>query len=158
AVACGSGPASLRGARPVRRCRCCRPTIGDGRRRRKGGAPAAPGWPRAYSAVRHMKADLSSPAVKSDPFPFYARPRPQAPVHPVTLPDGRSAWLVTRYDDVAAVLKDDRFAKDPLNALSPEQQARQPWMPAYFRPLTRNMLDRDAPDHTRLRGLVHKAF
>jgi cytochrome P450 PksS len=82
----------------------------------------------------------------------------EAPAYPLTLPDGRAAWLVTRYDDVAAVLKDERFAKGPLNALTPEQQARQPWMPAFFRPLTRTMLDRDAPDHTRLRGLVHKAF
>ncbi len=105
-----------------------------------------------------MKVDISSPAFKADPFPFYARLRAKAPVHPVTLPDGRTAWLVTRYDDVAAILKDERFAKDPLNALSPEQHARQPWMPAFFRPLTRNMLDVDAPDHTRLRGLVHKAF
>jgi cytochrome P450 PksS len=31
-------------------------------------------------------------------------------------------------------------------------------MPAFFRPLTRNMLDLDAPDHTRLRSLVQKAF
>src|SRR5262245_60328407 len=139
---------------PVRRCR---PMIGDGHRHRTGGPPT-PGTAGAFSAVRLMKADISSPAFKADPFPFYARLRAASPAHPVTLPDGRAAWLVTRYDDVAAVLKDDRFAKDPLNALTPEQQARQPWMPGFFRPLSRNMLDLDAPDHTRLRGLVHKAF
>src|SRR5262245_46660562 len=105
-----------------------------------------------------MKMDISSAAFKADPFPFYTRLRAAAPVHPVPLPDGRTAWLVTRYDDVAAVLKDERFAKDPLNALSPEQHARQPWIPAFARPLTRNMLDVDPPDHTRLRGLVHRAF
>jgi cytochrome P450 len=105
-----------------------------------------------------MKVDISSPAFKADPFPFYARLRATAPVYPVPLPDGRTAWLVTRYDDVAGVLKDDRFAKDPLNALSPEQHAQQPWIPAFARPLTRNMLDVDAPDHPRLRGLVQKAF
>src|SRR5947209_17646961 len=100
-----------------------------------------------------MKTDISSPAFKADPFPFYARLRAAAPAHPVTLPDGRTAWLVTRYEDVTAVLKDERFAKDPLNALSPEQQARQPWIPAFARPLTRNMLDVDDPDRTRLRAL-----
>jgi cytochrome P450 PksS len=105
-----------------------------------------------------MKPDISSAAFKADPFPFYARLRAEAPVYPVSLPDGRTAWLVTRYEDVAAVLKDERFAKDPLNALSAEQQARQPWIPAFARPLTRNMLDLDDPDHARLRGLVHKAF
>ena len=73
-------------------------------------------------------------------------------------PAARTAWLVTRYDDVVAVLKDERFAKDKFNALTPEQAARQPWVPAMFRPLTRNMLDLDPPDHTRLRALVQKAF
>lgn len=107
---------------------------------------------------KHMKVDISSPAFKADPFPFYARLRATAPVYPVTQPDGRTAWLVTRYDDVAAVLKDERFAKDPLNALSPQQHARKPWVPAFAHPLTRSMLDVDPPDHTRLRGLVHKAF
>src|SRR5262249_42852907 len=102
--------------------------------------------------------DISSAGFKADPFPFYARLRAGSPVHPVTLPDGRTAWLVTRYDDVAAVLKAARLARAPLTRLSPEQPARQPWMPGFFRPLTRNMLDVDPPDHTRLRGLVHKAF
>src|SRR5436190_2029766 len=70
-----------------------------------------------------MRVDISSPGFKADPFPFYGRLRASAPVHPITLPDGRAAWLVARYDDVAAVLKDERFAKDPLNALTPGQQA-----------------------------------
>ncbi len=70
----------------------------------------------------------------------------------------RHAWLVTRYDDVLTVLKDARFAKNPRNAMLPEQLKKQPWVPPMFKPLEQNMLDQDAPDHTRLRALVHKAF
>ena len=63
----------------------------------------------------------------------------------MALPDRQSAWLISRYDDVAAVLKDERFAKNKAAALTTEQAAKQPWVPAMFRPLTRNMLDLDPP-------------
>jgi cytochrome P450 PksS len=102
--------------------------------------------------------DLASPKFKSSAHAFYAGLRAEAPVSPVALPDGQTAWLVTRYDDVAALLRDDRFAKDRANALTAEQQRKQPWVPGFARPLTRNMLDLDPPDHTRLRSLVQKAF
>jgi cytochrome P450 len=102
--------------------------------------------------------DIASPEFKANPYPFYARLRAEAPVCRVALPGKQTAWLITRYDDVVAALKDERFAKDKLNALTPEQAAKQPWVPAMFKPLERNMLDLDAPDHTRLRALVHKAF
>ena len=102
--------------------------------------------------------DIASPAHKADPFPFYARLRAESPVHRVALPDGQTAWLIARYDDVAAVLRDDRFAKDKRNALTPDQLGTLPWVPALFKPLERNMLDRDPPDHTRLRALVQGAF
>jgi len=102
--------------------------------------------------------DLASPAFKADPYPFYARLRDEAPVWRTTLRDRRTAWLVTRYDDVARVLKDDTFVKDKLNAMDPEQRAKTPWMPDFLKPLERNMLDLDDPDHMRLRALVSKAF
>ena len=41
--------------------------------------------------------DLSSPQFKANPHPFYARLREEAPVWRTTLPDKRTAWLVTRY-------------------------------------------------------------
>ena len=66
--------------------------------------------------------------------------------------------MVTRYEDVARVLKDDTFAKDKLNAMDPEQRAKTPWVPGFLEPLERNMLDLDDPDHVRLRALVSKAF
>jgi cytochrome P450 len=108
--------------------------------------------------MRIENVDIASPAFKANPYPFYARLRAEAPVFRLTLPDKRPAWLVTRYDDVVSVLKDDRFIKEKGKVLSPEQSAREPWIPSMLKPLERHMLDLDPPDHTRLRGLVHKAF
>ncbi len=102
--------------------------------------------------------DLASPRFKADPHPFYACLREEAPVWRTTLPDRRTAWLITRYDGVAGVLKDDRFARDPQNAQDHAQRAESPWVPGFLKPLERNMLDLDDPDHRRLRTLVSKAF
>src|SRR2546421_2242779 len=107
------------------------------------------------------QVDVTDPTFKANPFPFYAQLRAEAPVFPVKLPNSISkqrAWLITRYDDVLNVLKDERFAKDRRNAMTPEQLKKLPWMPPMFKPLEHNMLDLDSPDHTRLRALVHKAF
>ena len=52
----------------------------------------------------------------------------------MTLPTREAAWLITRYDDVAMVLKDERFAKDTSNALTPVQIARRPWFRKVFKP------------------------
>ena len=102
--------------------------------------------------------DLANPQFKANPYPFYARLRAEAPVWRTTLPDKRAAWLVTRYEDVGRVLKDDMFVKDKLNAMDPEQLTKTPWVPGFLKPLERNMLDLDDPDHARLRALVSKAF
>lgn len=105
-----------------------------------------------------MDVDIASPTHKANPYPFYARLRAESPVLRVTMSDRQSAWLVTRYEDVAAVLKDQRFVKDKATASTADQAAGQPWVPRMLRPLMRNMLDLDPPDHTRLRTLVQGAF
>lgn len=117
---------------------------------------------RKFTATEIAPVDVTDAAFKANPFPFYARLRAEAPVQPVMLSNAlakrQRAWLITRYDDVLAVLKDERFAKDRRNAMSPEQLRKTPWVPPMFRALDHNMLDLDSPDHTRLRALVHKAF
>lgn len=104
--------------------------------------------------------DITSRTFKADPFPFYAYLRAEAPVFRVNMPYPlkRPVWIISRYDDVLATLKDERFAKDKRSGMTPEQLRKQPYTPAVFKALERTMLDLDAPDHTRLRGLVHKAF
>ncbi len=95
---------------------------------------------------------------KANPFPFYAQLRAEAPVYSLTIPVRGKAFYVTRYDDVLALVKDERFVKDTRNVPAGDQTALPNWMPPFMRPIAQNMLSLDAPDHTRLRGLVHKAF
>ena len=119
-----------------------------------------------WSAIRQwtisMRAvpqpNIVSAEFKADPFPFLTHLRASEPVYRTTLPDGTPVWLVTRYNDVLTLLRDERFTKNRRSALTPEQARKLPWTPPMFRPLERNMLDLDPPDHTRLRSLVHKAF
>jgi cytochrome P450 len=93
--------------------------------------------------------DFAKPQFKANPYPFYQRLRAEAPVCPTSFL-GKPSWLVSRYDDVLTLLKDDRFLKDWPPATK--------WIHRVSGPTTRNMLNKDALDHTRLRTLVHKAF
>ena len=104
------------------------------------------------------QVNIVSAEFKADPFPFFARLRASDPVYRTTLPDKTVVWLLSRYDDVTTLLRDERFTKNRRSALTEEQLRKLPWTPPMFRPLERNMLDLDPPDHTRLRSLVHKAF
>ena len=93
---------------------------------------------------------LARSEFKADPYPFYARMRREAPVFRLSVPFYSNAFLVTRYDDVAALLKDERLSRDIT--------AKMPWLPRFTRPLADNMLGREPPDHTRLRRLISMAF
>lgn len=104
------------------------------------------------------EVNIVSPQFKANPFPFFAGLRNSQPVYRTALPDKTPVWLITRYEDVAALLRDERFVKNRRTAMTSEQLRKITWVPPMFRPLERNMLDLDPPDHTRLRALVHKAF
>jgi len=105
-----------------------------------------------------VDVDITSPPHKANPFELYARLRAESPVCRVPMPDGQTAFLVTRYDDVVDVLKDERLVKDRFSLPAGGQTQKAPWVPAMMRPLLTNMLDSDPPHHTRLRALVQKAF
>jgi cytochrome P450 len=102
---------------------------------------------------------LATAEHKANPFPLYVRLRAEAPVVRFIAGDKKPAWLITRYADVSAALKEPRLAKNPFIALTDEERKRTvPWMPGFLRPLSQTMLDQDPPDHGRLRSLVHQAF
>jgi cytochrome P450 PksS len=109
------------------------------------------------AAVAIAPANITTSEFKARAYPHYARLRAEAPVQKVKLPNGE-AWLVSRYDDVAALLKDGRLAKDRHNAAGSRPMSRLPGVLGFLQAIERNMLDLDVPHHTRLRGLVHLAF
>src|SRR5690606_36929896 len=96
-------------------------------------------------------------------YPTYRTLRESAPLH--CLEGGlRRFWVLTRHDDVTAVLRDPQMSveRDPRFAPAPlapgtDPEALHPLQRA-LRVFTRVMLFRDPPDHTRLRGLVGRAF
>jgi len=99
--------------------------------------------------------DPFAPGFTDDPYPQYARLRAEAPVyqHPLGF------WLLTRYDDVSWLLRAGLSVEDRNVADGPFQQLRnQMYGEQSARTEKASMLDRDPPDHTRLRRLVSKAF
>ena len=101
--------------------------------------------------------DLLDLLLSADPYAAYARLREERPVSRARYLDGAPVWLVTRYADVKAALTDPRLAHDL--ASHGIRRGISSGLPADIAPyFTRSMLDRDPPEHTRLRGLVSRAF
>ncbi|MFF7880422.1 cytochrome P450 [Streptomyces sp. NPDC020794] len=87
------------------------------------------------------------------PYAVYDRLRDTAPVHRVAGTDGNPAWLVTRYEDVREALANPLLSMDKRHALPGSYQGLS-LPPA----LDANLLNMEAPDHTRIRRLVVRAF
>jgi cytochrome P450 len=103
--------------------------------------------------------DLLDPDFNANPYPTYAKLRSEAPVCRMRLPDGRNAWLITRYDDVAAILQDhERFSNRAMLSQVTELPELSPRAQDVMSLFALIMSSADPPDHTRLRKLVQRAF
>lgn len=105
-----------------------------------------------------MQFDFNTPEFRADPYKVYARLRQTDPI--VQMKTRRAnSWVVTRYEDVTAILKDPRFCNDSRK-LTPESERREDawWMPKLLTGFRSTMLSLDDPDHRRVRDTVHRAF
>ncbi|MGQ0624107.1 MAG: cytochrome P450 [Sporichthyaceae bacterium] len=104
------------------------------------------------------EVDLLSPDAVRDPYPMLAVLREQDPVHW----SGRyRSWFITRFEDVARALVDERFSSDriaPARRAKLEVGEGDPALRAAFGVLEDWMVFKDPPDHTRLRRLLSRAF
>jgi pimeloyl-[acyl-carrier protein] synthase len=91
----------------------------------------------------------------ADPYPLYARLRERSPV--LRSPVG--VWLVLGYDEAVSILRDHhRFSVDHRNRMQTAELTERLGPTPSERGMENIMLFKDPPDHTRLRGLVNKAF
>lgn len=91
----------------------------------------------------------------TDPYPHYARLRTTAPTHEHPL----GFWIVSKYEDVAGLQRSAQSVDEQYLTRLPSWKSDSSRLGKENRMMRGlSMLDRDPPDHTRLRRLVAKAF
>ncbi|MFE5091531.1 cytochrome P450 [Streptomyces sp. NPDC056638] len=101
-------------------------------------------------ASSHVDVDLRG--VKdftANPYPYYEKLRAAGPVHTIRTDEFERIWLVVGYGEGRAALADQRFGKEWQGLVD---------RPEGDDPIFANMLELDAPHHTRLRRLVTREF
>jgi cytochrome P450 len=102
---------------------------------------------------------LVSREFMEDPYPILRRLREDDPVH---WSDSIGGWVLTRYDDIVTTFKDlSHFSNEgrlarAVEYLPAETRAKFKAFEDHYR--VKSLIHSDPPDHTRLRGLVTKAF
>ena len=103
-----------------------------------------------------INEDLLCPESIDDPYTYFGRLRDLDPMHWNPLWQG---WIVTRHQDVVAVLHDHaRFSSNRMAYLDAHASVeKRQSLEAYFAMLSRWLVFIDPPDHTRLRHLMQRA-
>src|SRR5712691_366222 len=102
-----------------------------------------------------VQISADDPAFRADPYSVYQRIRSTDPIfkHPL------GVWLITRYADAVTILHDARFGHvEGRTAEYTEYLISQNRLSPLEFLLSHWILSKNPPDHTRLRGLVSKAF
>jgi unspecific monooxygenase len=102
--------------------------------------------------MRTLSQSPRDPDFVQDPYPFYDRARALGPLF---LWKDYGFPCAAGHDDVGALLRDRRFGRELPDGLKPERPAH---LADFYALDDRSMLDREPPTHTRLRGLVLRAF
>ncbi len=111
--------------------------------------------------VTTVHDDLLAPEVIADPFAYFGRLREEDPVH---WNERYQVWVVTRYDDVVwlarhqEVFSSENLKRDTHHPYPPIQEkdlAHFEFVKSYR---MHELIQVDPPDHTRLRGALHKSF
>ena len=94
--------------------------------------------------------------MRDDPFPVYRSLHEHQPI----VDTGQNLWILSRYEDCHAALRDARLSVEPRSSSTYEEGLELSGRAgSKLQELIEElMLFRDPPDHTRLRGLVQKAF
>ena len=98
-----------------------------------------------------LRRIVTEPGVIADPYPLLRELRETAPVHRLGFAD---YWILTRFEDCRAVLRDQRLGKPGAGDLVPSLRGA----PSRDAGGDRSMLFLNPPDHTRIRALVSRAF
>ncbi len=100
--------------------------------------------------------DLAGAGMIANPYPVYRRLRSEAPVYYANAWNG---WVVTRYEDVRAILQDLRFSSARTPAILKQLPASvQPELRGLNRYMSMWIGFVDAPEHTRLRSVATKTL
>ena len=94
-----------------------------------------------------------APEFIRNPYPYYERLRTTDPMHLTSF----GSFVASRHAEVSLVMRDKRFGKDFVER-TVRRYGPQIMEEPVFRSMSHWMLQADPPDHTRLRGLVVKAF
>ncbi|HUS13093.1 MAG TPA: cytochrome P450 [Pyrinomonadaceae bacterium] len=100
--------------------------------------------------------NLNSAEFLRDPYPVYDQLRMHDPIF---WSADNDYWILTRYADIVSHIQDSRLSSNRIGAHADRMPAaaKEHFRP-FFGAVSSWMLMIDPPDHTRLRGLVNKAF